>query len=96
MLIIDEADRILDQGFDEEMRQILEILPKERQTLLFSATNTSNVEELAKLSLRKEPKEIHVNKNSKQATVEGLEQGYVVCESDVRFLLLFTFLKKKY
>ena len=42
-LIIDEADRILEIGFEEEMRQIIKILPKERQTMLFSATQTTKV-----------------------------------------------------
>ena len=40
-LVIDEADRILEIGFEEEMRQIIRILPKERQTMLFSATQTT-------------------------------------------------------
>ncbi len=40
-LVIDEADRILEIGFEEEMRQIVRILPKERQTMLFSATQTT-------------------------------------------------------
>ena len=40
-LVIDEADRILEIGFEEEMRQIIKILPKERQTMLFSATQTT-------------------------------------------------------
>jgi ATP-dependent RNA helicase DDX18/HAS1 len=42
-LIIDEADRILEVGFEDEMRQILKICPKERQTMLFSATQTTKV-----------------------------------------------------
>lgn len=42
-LTIDEADRILEIGFEEEMRQIIKILPKERQTMLFSATQTNKV-----------------------------------------------------
>ena len=42
-LIIDEADRILDIGFELEMQQILRVLPKKRQTMLFSATKTSKV-----------------------------------------------------
>jgi superfamily II DNA/RNA helicase len=42
-LVIDEADRILEIGFEEEMRQIVKILPKERQTMLFSATQTTKV-----------------------------------------------------
>jgi len=46
------------------------------------------------VSLRKNPLYVNVEENRDAATVEGLEQGYVVCESDQRFLLLFTFLKK--
>jgi ATP-dependent RNA helicase DDX18/HAS1 len=53
-----------------------------------------NVQDLARLSLRKKPFEVHIDENKSIATVEGLEQGYVVVESDLRFLLLFTFLKK--
>lgn len=93
-LIIDEADRILDIGFEEEMKQILRLLPKRRQTMLFSATLTKKTEDLVKVALKSEPLYIGLDENKEQATVEGLEQGYVVCPSDKRFLLLFTFLKK--
>jgi len=93
-LVIDEADRILDIGFEEEMKQIIQLLPKRRQTMLFSATQTRRTEDLAKISLKKEPLYVGVDDASEQATVEGLEQGYVVVPQDKRFLLLFTFLKK--
>ncbi|TIC17709.1 DEAD-domain-containing protein [Wallemia mellicola] len=94
-LIIDEADRILEIGFEEEMRQIVKILPTEnRQTMLFSATQTTKVTDLARVSLRQGPLYINVHEERSAATNEQLEQGYVVCESDMRFLLLFTFLKK--
>ena len=50
--VIDEADRILEVGFEDEMRQVVKILPKEeRQTMLFSATQTTKVEDLARISL---------------------------------------------
>ncbi|KAJ3124721.1 ATP-dependent RNA helicase [Nowakowskiella sp. JEL0407] len=94
MLVIDEADRILEVGFEEEMHQIIKVLPKDRQTLLFSATQTTKVEDLARVSLKGAPLYINVHENRETATAEGLEQGYVVCPSDQRFLLLFTFLKK--
>lgn len=93
-LVIDEADRILEVGFEEEMKQIVQLLPKERQTLLFSATQTTKVEDLARISLKHAPIYINVHENLAAATNENLEQGYVVCPSDRRFLLLFTFLKK--
>ncbi|KAE8328344.1 P-loop containing nucleoside triphosphate hydrolase protein, partial [Aspergillus sergii] len=94
-LIIDEADRILEVGFEDEMRQIAKILPSEnRQTMLFSATQTTKVEDLARISLRPGPLYINVDHRKEHSTVEGLEQGYVICEADKRFLLLFSFLKR--
>ncbi|KAJ3564792.1 hypothetical protein NPX13_g7728 [Xylaria arbuscula] len=94
-LVIDEADRILEVGFEDEMRQIIKVLPSEkRQTALFSATQTTKVEDLARISLRPGPLYINVDEAKEHSTVEGLEQGYVVCEADKRFLLLFSFLKK--
>jgi ATP-dependent RNA helicase DDX18/HAS1 len=93
-LIIDEADRILEIGFEDEIRQIVKVLPTERQTMLFSATQTTKVEDLARISLQPNPLFIAVDDETQFSTVEGLEQGYVICEADKRFLLLFSFLKK--
>ncbi|CAO3670676.1 unnamed protein product [Umbelopsis vinacea] len=93
-LVIDEADRILEIGFEDEMKQIIKILPNERQSMLFSATQTTKVEDLARISLKKGPLYINVDERKETSTAEGLEQGYVVCNSDARFLLLFTFLRK--
>jgi len=94
-LIIDEADRILEVGFEDEMRQIIKMLPKEnRQTMLFSATQTTKVEDLARISPKAGPLYINVDHRKEHSTVDTLEQGYVVVESDLRFRLLFTFLKK--
>jgi len=92
--VIDEADRILEIGFEEDLHQIIKLLPKERQTMLFSATQTKKVEDLAKLSIQKTAIYVEVANETNLATAAGLEQGYVTCPSDKRFLLLFTFLKK--
>ncbi|KAJ2594141.1 ATP-dependent RNA helicase [Coemansia sp. RSA 1722] len=94
-LVIDEADRILENGFEDEMKAIIKILPQEeRQSMLFSATQTTKVEDLARISLKKGPLYINVDEGKEKATAEGLEQGYVVCDSDKRFMLLFTFLRR--
>ena len=93
--VMDEADRILEQGFEDDLRQILKLLPKERQTMLFSATQTKKVEDIARVSMN--PKNcvfVEVPSETNMATASGLEQGYVTVPSDKRFLLLFTFLKK--
>ena len=94
ILVIDEADQILAVGFEEELRQILKLLPKERQTMLFSATQTKKVEDIARLSINTKPVYVGVDDTRAEATVAGLEQGYVVCPSEKRFVLLFSFLKR--
>lgn len=93
-LVIDEADRLLDEGFEQEMMAIVRLLPKERQTALFSATQTKKVEDLARAALRGVPTYVGVDDAETEATVSTLEQGFVVCPSERRFMLLFTFLKK--
>ncbi|KAG2160058.1 P-loop containing nucleoside triphosphate hydrolase protein [Suillus bovinus] len=94
-LVIDEADRILEIGFEEEMKKIIKILPNDdRQSMLFSATQTTKVQDLARISLRPGPLHVDVDKEEATSTVSTLSQGYVVCPSDRRFLLLFTFLRK--
>ncbi|KAH9941419.1 P-loop containing nucleoside triphosphate hydrolase protein [Amylocystis lapponica] len=94
-LVIDEADRILEIGFEEQMKQIIAILPNEdRQTMLFSATQTTKVADLARVSLRPGPIHVDVDKAESTSTVTTLSQGYIVCQSDQRFLLLYTFLRK--
>ncbi|KAM2456007.1 hypothetical protein PS1_015935 [Malus domestica] len=95
-LVIDEADRLLEANFEEEMKQIVKILPKDRQTALFSATQTKKVEDLVKLSFRKDQKPIYVDvdEGRSKVTNEGLEQGYCVVPSAKRFLLLYSFLTK--
>ena len=84
MLIIDEADAILKIGFEEEMNQILKLLPKDRVTLLFSATMTKKVEDLCRLSL-KSPVLIEISKESNTSTVSNLAQGHAVIDPAKKF-----------
>ncbi|KAL4497065.1 hypothetical protein ABPG72_002221 [Tetrahymena utriculariae] len=93
-LIIDEADAILRIGFQEELTEILKLLPIDRQTVLFSATQNKKIDDLARLSL-KQPIYIGVDDVAETSTVEGLEQGYVIIDADKKFRLLFTFLQKQ-
>jgi len=94
-LVIDEADQVLNLGFEEDMKKIIKLLPKERQTMLFSATQTKKVEDLSRISLKAQQLvEISVDDNRKTATRDLLEQGFVTCESDKRFNFLYTFLRR--
>ncbi|WCJ43336.1 ATP-dependent RNA helicase HAS1 [Euphorbia peplus] len=93
-LVIDEADRILEANFEEEMQQILKLLPKTRQTALFSATQTKKVEDLARVSFQTSPIYVDVDDGRTKVTNEGLEQGYCVVPCAKRFRLLYSFLKR--
>ncbi|MCJ1351229.1 MAG: ATP-dependent RNA helicase dbp4 [Icmadophila ericetorum] len=92
MLVLDEADRIMDMGFQETVDAILEHLPKERQTLLFSATQTKKVSDLARLSLR-DPEYVSVHEAASSATPSTLQQHYIVVPLHEKLDTLWSFLR---
>ena len=71
ILVLDEADRMLDMGFIRDMRKIFAVLPKERQTLLFSATFSHDIRSLAS-SLLRDPEKIQVA--AENATADNVDQ----------------------
>ena len=68
-LVLDEADRMLDMGFEEPIREITGKTPKDRQSLLFSATFTDAIRDIARNTLR-EPLEVTVDAPQEQAVIE--------------------------
>ncbi|KAG8782765.1 ATP-dependent RNA helicase dbp4 [Ceratobasidium sp. 428] len=95
LLVLDEADRILDMGFAKALNAIVGHLPRERQTLLFSATQTESVQQLARLSLR-EPVYVSVREDGVEglgATPKNLEQHYAIVPLDRKLDALFGFVK---
>ncbi|KAK4386980.1 DEAD-box ATP-dependent RNA helicase 32 [Sesamum angolense] len=92
VLVLDEADRILDVGFKKELNAIISQLPKHRQTLLFSATQTKSVQDLARLSL-KDPEYLSVHEESATATPNRLEQTAMVVPLDQKLDMLWSFIK---
>lgn len=80
-------------GFARTLNALLSHLPRSRQTLLFSATQTDSVKDLARLSL-KEPIFVGVKEEgSSTATPKSLEQHYVICELDKKLDILWSFIK---
>ncbi|KAK7208109.1 P-loop containing nucleoside triphosphate hydrolase protein [Myxozyma melibiosi] len=74
ILIIDEADRMLEEGFQKELTELLTLMPTRRQTLLFSATMNSSIKQLIQLSLH-QPVRIMINPPKQAAS--GLVQEFI-------------------
>lgn len=90
-LVLDEADRVLDAGFEEELRVVFQCLPKKRQTLLFSATMTSDLQTLLELSANKA---YFYEAYEGFKTVESLKQQYLFIPKNVKDVYLFHMLSK--
>ncbi|KAK8949286.1 DEAD-box ATP-dependent RNA helicase 36 [Platanthera zijinensis] len=90
-LVLDEADRVLDVGFEEELRIIFKSLPKSRQTLLFSATMTSQLQALLELSANRS---YFFEAYEGFKTVESLKQQYIFIPKNVKEVYLFHILSK--
>ncbi|KAK4574670.1 ATP-dependent RNA helicase dbp4 [Recurvomyces mirabilis] len=94
MLVLDEADRILDMGFSKDVDAIIDYLPPDRQTLLFSATQTKKVGDLARLSL-KDPQYVSVHEKATASTPQNLKQNYIVVPLSQKLDTLWSFITEK-
>ncbi|KAM5345214.1 hypothetical protein ACJ41O_011076 [Fusarium nematophilum] len=92
ILVLDEADRIMDMGFQSAVDALVEHLPKSRQTLMFSATQSKKVSDLARLSL-KDPEYVSVHESAESATPTNLQQHYIVTPLTEKLDTLYGFIK---
>ncbi|XP_041826531.1 ATP-dependent RNA helicase DDX55 [Melanotaenia boesemani] len=100
VLVLDEADRLLDMGFEASLNTILSFLPKQRRTGLFSATQTQELEKLVRAGLRN-PVRITVKEKglaaaaaAVQKTPSRLSNYYMICRSENKFNNLVAFLRQ--
>lgn len=91
VLILDEADRMLDMGFIHDIRKILSFMPKERQNLMFSATFSDSIRSLAK-SIVNDPVEISVS--PRNTTAKAVEQYICPVDKSKKSPLLASLIKE--
>ncbi|KAI6707229.1 hypothetical protein NL676_010191 [Syzygium grande] len=94
MLIIDEADHLLDLGFRKDMEKIVDCLPRQRQSLLFSATMPKEVRRISQLVLKREHSFIDTVGVGCVETHAQVKQSYVVAPHDMHFQVVYHFLKE--
>jgi len=85
MVVLDEADEMLNMGFKEDIETILKDIPEDRQTLLFSATMPAPIQVLARRFM-KSPEVIRIE--TRQVTVPTLDQSYIEVEERQKFEVL--------
>ena len=91
-LVLDEADRMLDLGFERELDLLLMTMPKQRQTLLFLATFSDAIRAMAKTML-KDPVSVEVS--PRNSTVKAVKQSVIVCDKKRKPELFLHLLRKK-
>jgi ATP-dependent RNA helicase DeaD len=92
-LVLDEADRMFDLGFRDDIRRILKNCPDDRQTLLLSATMPADILTLAKRHMRKPI--IHLQMSPKKVTIDKIRQSYFTVDMHNKYELLLKLIERE-
>ncbi len=94
LVVLDEADQMLDIGFRPAVEQILRAIPEGRQTLLLSATMPPEVRELAQTYLV-DPEDVRLIPENEDATIPAIKQSYVMVDADRKFDVLIGLIRRE-
>ncbi|KAI3834057.1 hypothetical protein MKW92_042924 [Papaver armeniacum] len=93
VLVLDEADHLLDMGFRRDIERIIAAVPKQRQTLLFSATVPEEVRQVCHIALKRDHEYINTVAEGSEETHTQVQQTHLVAPLDKHFSLLYALLK---
>ncbi|KAK9051397.1 hypothetical protein SSX86_028024 [Deinandra increscens subsp. villosa] len=93
VLVLDEADHLLDMGFRKDIEKIVAAVPKQRQTLLFSATVPPEVRQICHMALKRDHEYINTVREGSEETHTQVQQTHLVAPLDKQFSLLYALLK---
>nr|GEV30645.1 DEAD-box ATP-dependent RNA helicase 31-like [Tanacetum cinerariifolium] len=93
VLVLDEADHLLDMGFRKDIEKIVAAVPKQRQTLLFSATVPPEVRQICHIALKRDHEYINTVREGSEETHTQVQQTHLVAPLDKQFSILYSLLK---
>ncbi|KAI3498224.1 hypothetical protein L1887_33994 [Cichorium endivia] len=93
VLILDEADHLLDMGFRKDIERIIAAVPKQRQTLLFSATVPPEVRQICHIALKRDHEYVNTVQEGSEETHTQVQQKHLIAPLDKQFAVIYTLLK---